>query len=277
MADRRGGPGDGVRVLSSRTVVHGRSGLTGVERLRRLREAYAGLGGADLIGAVAAREFPGRAAVASSFGSESAVLLAQVARVDPTIPVLFLETGMLFPETLDYVRTLTARLGLTDVRWLTPDPVQLDQVDPDRDLWISDPEKCCYVRKVRPFRMALRGFDCWIAGLKRAHGGVRGDIEPIELEEGQIKLNPLALWTSADIERAFEELDLPRHPLAAQGYRSIGCIPCTRQALPGEDPRSGRWAGRGKTECGIHTRLHAASTGAPGLASNGTAPEDRTD
>lgn len=259
MSDRRVGVGDEVRALPDDTVVRDRIGLSGVQKLQALQERYGGLDGEALIRAVAAGEFPGQAAVASSFGTESAVLLALVARVDPAIPVLFLETGMLFEETLDYVRTLERRLGLTDVRRLTPDAAHLAQADPDRDLWISDPDKCCFIRKVRPFRVALRAFPCWMAGLKRAHGGSRGDVQAIELEEGRIKLNPLATWSAEDIERAFVELDLPRHPLAAQGYRSIGCVPCTRRTRPGEDPRAGRWEGRGKTECGIHTRLHAQS------------------
>jgi phosphoadenosine phosphosulfate reductase len=251
--------------LEAGRVVHGRLGLTGVEKLRRLEEAYGGLEGEDLIRAVALGEFPGRAAVASSFGAESAVLLAMVARVAPALPVLFLETGMLFEETLDHARELADRLGLLDVRWLRPEPALLAANDPDSDLWITDPEKCCYLRKVRPFRAALHGFDCWIAGLKRAHGGVRGDVQAIELEEGRIKLNPLAAWSALDIARAFRDWGLPRHPLVRRGYRSIGCVPCTRAARPGEDPRSGRWEGRGKTECGIHSRLHARSAGGPDL------------
>lgn len=245
--------------MTQDTVVHGREGLTGVERLRRLEAAYDGVDGAELLRAVACREFPGRAAVASSMGTELAVLLALVAQVEPALPVLFLETGMLFPETLDYARNLTAYLGLKEVRWLTPEPAHLADRDPDRDLWISDPDGCCYLRKVRPFKMALHAFDCWVSGVKRAHGGVRGDVRPIELEEGRIKLNPLALWSAEDIERAFADWDLPRHPLVARGYRSIGCIPCTRAVHPGEDPRAGRWAGRSKTECGLHSRLHGRS------------------
>ena len=243
------------------TVVHGQGGLTGVEKLRRLEAAYDHLDGAELVRAVATREFPGRTAIASSMGAESAVLLALVAEVDPAIPVLFLETGMLFPETLVYVQTLTDHLGLQDVRWLVPEPELVAHHDPDRDLWIGDPDRCCYLRKVRPFKMALHGFDCWISGVKRAHGGARGDVRPIELEEGRIKLNPLALWTAEAIERAFVDRGLPRHPLVERGYRSIGCIPCTRTVRPGEDPRAGRWADRGKTECGIHGALHAKAKG----------------
>lgn len=239
------------------TVVQGHGGLTGVERLRRLEEAYGHLEGEALIRAVALGEFPERVAVTSSMGSESAVLLALVARVAPALPVLFLETGMLFPETLAYAQMLTTRLGLEDVRWLTPEPALLERRDPDRDLWIGDPDGCCYLRKVRPLKTALHGFECWISGVKRAHGGVREAVRPIELEEGRIKLNPLALWTSEAIERAFVDWGLPRHPLVEKGYRSIGCIPCTRAVRPGEEARAGRWADRGKTECGIHGTLHA--------------------
>ena len=201
--------------------------------------------------------FPGALRSRPRWVPNSAVLLALVADVDPTIPVLFLETGMLFPETLAYARTLTAHLGLRDVRWLVPEPGLVAHHDPDRDLWIGDPDRCCYLRKVRPFKTALHGFDCWISGVKRAHGGARGDVRPIELEEGRIKLNPLALWTAEAIERAFADLDLPRHPLVERGYRSIGCIPCTRAVRPDEDARAGRWAARAKTECGIHDALHA--------------------
>jgi phosphoadenosine phosphosulfate reductase len=271
MSDRRVTETDEVRALSPGTVVRDRPGLTGVERLRRLEAAYGGLEGEALLRAVALGEFPGRTAVAASFGAESAVLLALVGRVDPGLPVLFLETGMLFPETLDHVREVSARLGLRDVRWLTPDPALLAQGDPDRDLWITDPDKCCYLRKVRPLRMALRAFDCWVTGLKRAHGGGRSEVSPIELEEGQIKLNPLAHWSAADIERAYRDWGLPRHPLAQRGYRSIGCMPCTRMAQPGEGVRAGRWDGRGKTECGIHSRLYARSGGASGPAT----PDER--
>lgn len=241
-------------------ILAGQRGLTGVEKLRRLKEAYGHLAAADLLAAVAA-EFPGRIAVASSFGSESAVMLALVAQVDKAMPILFLETGMLFPETLAYVDSLAALLGLTAIRRLRPDEALRRQADPEGELWISDPDKCCYVRKVHPFRVALRGYDCWVSGLKRAHGGARGDVEAIELEEGQIKLNPLWNWSGEDIERAFVDWDLPCHPLVGRGYRSIGCVPCTRISRPGEGARDGRWDGRGKTECGIHANQYGKSLG----------------
>jgi phosphoadenosine phosphosulfate reductase len=245
--------------LPAEPVVHGQARLSGVAKLARLRAAYGGLDAEALLRVVALAEFPGQIAIASSFGSESAVLLALAARVDPTLPVLFLDTGVLFPETYEYARRLTRHLGLADVRWWRPEPELLQQQDPDRDLWLTDPDRCCYHRKVRPFRRALAAFPCWVSGLKRAHGGARGAVESLELEEGRIKVNPLAHWTGAEIQAAFRDWSLPRHPLVASGYRSIGCMPCSRGARPGEDPRAGRWDGRGKSECGIHSTLFARS------------------
>jgi phosphoadenosine phosphosulfate reductase len=240
------------------------------EHLYRLKAAFGSLDGEALIRAVALGEFPGRTAVASSFGAESAVLLALVARVDRSIPELFLEAGMLFPESLAYAETLSKHLCLLDARFLRPDPTLLTAQDPDGRLWMSDPDQCCHLRKVRVFRSALRQFDCWIAGLKRVHGGMRKDVEPIELEEGWVKLNPLAHWSYADIERAFVDWDLPRHPLTSRGYRSIGCAPCTRVVRRGEGARAGRWDGRSKTECGPH-----GNCGLGGLEPGGSLSLDR--
>ena len=254
-------------------VLSGAEGLSGVGRLELLRAAYGTLGGAELVRAVAVGEFPGRAAVASSFGAESAVLLALVAEVEPRLPVLFLDTGMLFPETLSYAETLTRHLGLRDVRWVQPEPEHIARQDPERELWMSDPDRCCYLRKVRPFRRALSSFTCWISGLKRAHGGARAAVETIELEEGRIKLNPLAHWSTAELEAAFIDRGLPRHPLVARGYRSIGCVPCSRVARPEEGVRAGRWDGRGKTECGIHLPLAGAERDGPPESDPPATPE----
>lgn len=243
--------------------------LDGTERFLRLKAAVGALDGMALIRTVASGAFPGRTAVASSFGAESAILLALVARVDRSIPVLFLETGKLFPETLAYAKSLCGHLGLADVRYLRPDPALLATRDPDGKLWRSDPNRCCHDRKVSLFRAALEPFDCWIAGLKRVHGGARAEVEPIELEQGRIKLNPLALWTEADVERAFVEWELPRHPLASLGYRSIGCMPCTRMTRPGEGARAGRWDGWGKTECGLHGGSHPSACSSSGSRAAG--------
>jgi phosphoadenosine phosphosulfate reductase len=197
----------------------------------------------------------GRLAVASSFGIESATLLKIVADVDPSIPVLFLDTGWLFPETLAYRETLVARLGLTDVRIIKPSAEALAEKDPARDLWAVDPDACCYLRKVEPLGSVLSGFDAWINGRKRYQGGMRAGIPAVEVEGPRLKFNPLAHVTPAEIVTMSTAWDLPRHPLAGQGFTSLGCMPCTRRANPGDSARAGRWSNSEKTECGIHNRL----------------------
>jgi len=222
------------------------------DAVKSLRGAYAQLDGRDLIAAVAAA-YPGRVAAISSFGAEAAVLLDLVAQVDPGLPVLFIDTDELFDETHVYRETLAHRLGLTDVRVVRPDPLELAKAN---ELWRTDADACCHLRKVRPFERLRTGFDVVIDGRKRIHGGTRDALQSIEAgEDGVIKVSPLATWTQERIEAAFDERNLPRHPLVAQGYRSIGCWPCTRAVAPGEPIRSGRWAGSSKSECGIHRLL----------------------
>ena len=203
--------------------------------------------------AAAIERFGDKVALVSSFGAESAVLLHMAAQIDPNITVLFLDTGMLFGQTLDYRKQLAARLGLTDVRDLRPQFQDLALTDPAADLWKSDTNACCNIRKVLPLNRALRGIDGWITGRKRFHGGDRLRLQVVEQGEGQVKFNPLANWSKAQIEAYAAEHDLPAHPLVAFGYPSIGCWPCTRPVEDGEDVRAGRWAGSQKTECGIHT------------------------
>jgi len=206
--------------------------------------------------------FPGRIAAVSSFGTESAVLLHLLAGIDPAVPVIFLDTGKLFAETLAYRDALIQRLGLTDIRVAHPDPVRLAQTDPSGTLWASDPDLCCWNRKVEPLEVALSGFAAWITGRKRLHGGERRGLDMVDAgQDGRIKVNPLATWSNDDITRYFAAHDLPRHALEAKGYRSVGCIPCTRAVAPGEAPRAGRWAGSSKTECGIHRSLQSAYSG----------------
>ncbi|WP_407635503.1 phosphoadenylyl-sulfate reductase [Gluconacetobacter diazotrophicus] len=195
----------------------------------------------------------GRVGIVSSFGSESAVLLALAAEVDPAIPVLFLETGQHFPETLAYRDRLAARLGLTDVRSIQPQPRQIRERDPDGQLWAFDPDACCALRKVEPLDEAIIPFDAWMTGRKRSQAATRAQLPVVEdAADGRIKINPLARWTPAELDAEMTRRDLPRHPLALRGYKSIGCAPCTRPVAEGEDPRAGRWAGLSKTECGIH-------------------------
>lgn len=212
---------------------------------------FAGLAGTDLL-AAAICAFPGRIALVSSFGAEAAVLLHMAAAVDRSLPVVFLDTGKLFGETLRYRDHLVRRLGLRDVRTFAPDAACLAAEDPAGLLWRSDPDRCCALRKVEPLARALDGFDAWISGRKRSHGGQRAALPAVEAAAGRVKFNPLAEWTGDDVARYFAIHEMPRHPLMADGYTSIGCRPCTDRTSAGEDPRAGRWRGRAKTECGIH-------------------------
>lgn len=225
---------------------------TTAQRAQRLAAQYEGLGGLALLRAMIGEEFPGRIAVVSSFGAESALILALVAQVDPATPVLFLETGKHFDETLAYRDELTARLGLRDVRSIRPEPTVVRANDPRGDLWRRDADLCCNIRKVLPLERALTGFSAWITGRKRVHGGERAALPHIEASGLRIKVNPLARWSADQIAAAFEVANLPRHPLVEEGYSSVGCAPCTRRPAAGEPVRAGRWAGSTKTECGIH-------------------------
>ena len=206
----------------------------------------------------ALKRFPGKIALVSSFGAESAVLLHMVSRLDPSLPVLFLDTGQLFAQTLDYRRALADRLGLTGVRDLRPTFADLSVTDPQGVLWRTDTDACCHVRKVAPLDRALGDFDAWITGRKRFHGGARLRLPEEEQVEGKVKFNPLASWTKVELDAYAAEHDLPPHPLTPYGYTSVGCWPCTQPVEAGEDARAGRWSGLDKTECGIHTTKPAS-------------------
>jgi phosphoadenosine phosphosulfate reductase len=192
-------------------------------------------------------------ALVSSFGTESAALLKVMADVDPAIPVVFLDTGWLFEETLAYRDTLIATLGLRDVRSIKPLEQTLSQEDPDRELWFSDPDACCRIRKVEPLARALKPFSAWINGRKRFQGGARAEIPVVEDDGAKLKFNPFANVSRDEIEAIYQLAKLPPHPLVASGYLSVGCMPCSSRTALDEDARAGRWRGRAKTECGIHT------------------------
>lgn len=220
--------------------------------LARALEARCGDWTAHAVLRHAAGRFPGRLAVASSFGAESAVLLHVVAAVDPALPVIFLDTGQHFAETLAHRDRLVRRLGLTDVRTVSPDPDRLRLFDPDGRLWAHAAGHCCWLRKVEPLRRALRPFDAWVSGRKADQSATRAGLPVFEADGARVKINPLARWRRADVEAYLVRHDLPRHPLEAQGFPSIGCRPCTTRVGAGEDRRAGRWPGTPRTECGIH-------------------------
>jgi phosphoadenosine phosphosulfate reductase len=216
---------------------------------RALRDASP----ADIIATALRTVGRDRLALVSSFGTESAALLKVMADVDPAIPVVFLDTGWLFAETLAYRDTLIEWLGLRDVRSIKPLQETLSRKDPEGDLWFSDPDACCRIRKVEPLARALQPFDAWINGRKRFQGGARGAIPVVEDDGTRLKFNPFANVSREEIEAIYRLADLPPHPLVASGFLSIGCMPCTSRTDAGEDARAGRWRGQSKTECGIHT------------------------
>ncbi|MEH6832251.1 MAG: phosphoadenylyl-sulfate reductase [Sulfitobacter sp.] len=190
-------------------------------------------------------------ALVSSFGAESVALLHLVSVVKPDVQVLFIDTMLLFPETLAYQREVAKKLGLHRVQVLRADT---STADPDDTLHLRDTDACCNLRKTQVLNEALKGFDGWITGRKRFQSGTRAELPAFEVEQdtGRMKVNPLAHWTSEDVQEYMAENALPRHPLVARGYPSIGCAPCTSPVAEGEDPRAGRWRGQEKEECGIH-------------------------
>ncbi len=223
-------------------------------RIAALNSRYNGHDTAEMLADLLADQPFGPLAMVSSFGAESVVLLHMVAQIDPALPVIFLDTEMLFPQTLAYQRQLAATLGLRDIRRITPDRIETLRRDPDNLLHRYDQNACCTLRKSEPLERALAGFGGWISGRKRFQGGQRRALGLLEADTKQrIKINPLAHWGKAEISAYMAAHDLPRHPLVAQGYPSVGCMPCTTPASATEDPRAGRWRGAQKTECGIHT------------------------
>lgn len=229
--------------------------------LSRLQAFYGDLDATPLLWAMIKEEFPGRIALLTSYGADAALLLSLVAEVDPATPVLFLETHKHFPETLDYARTLEKTLGLTNVHWLKPDPVLVGHIDPDGDLWSTQPNRCCWLRKVEPLDRALEEMklEAIITGRKRYQTAERRNMGTIELDDkGRFRINPLAEWSKERQKAETAARRLPEHPLVVRGYPSIGCSPCTLPVKPGQDERAGRWAhsigiqDEQKAECGIH-------------------------
>lgn len=217
-----------------------------------LNARFAGVDAGAMLRELFAEDALGRVAVVSSFGTESAVLLHLVAQADPAVPVIFVDTLKMFQETLDYRDTLIERFGLTNSSVVQPDAAVLAAKDENGLRWSWDPDGCCEIRKVEPLKRAKQGLDAWISGRKAFQSVTRQNLPRFEVEDGRLKINPLGDWTKDDLEVYFEEHDLPRHPLEAQGFLSVGCQPCTSPVAPGEDARAGRWRGWDKTECGIH-------------------------
>lgn len=223
----------------------------------RLNRMFRGSSTQEMLESVMRDNLAGEIALVSSFGAESAVLLHLVAQVDPGVPVLFLETGKHFPETLAYRDQLAETIGLKNLVNLYPCLGELEARDETGLRWSYDPDGCCEIRKVKPLARALADYDATFTGRKAFQAATRAHLPRFEIDtsdaQGRLKVNPLIDWDASQIEGYMIQHDLPRHPLVAQGYPSIGCSPCTSMVAPGEDPRSGRWKGWDKTECGIHS------------------------
>ncbi len=224
-----------------------------LERVAALNERYRHHAASTVLRHALTDRQVGQIALVSSFGAESVVLLHMLAMIDRKVPVIFIDTQILFAETLQYQRDLANRLELEDMRVIRTDPAQLASRDPYGALHLSDTDACCALRKTEPLERALQGFDAWITGRKRFQGDTRATLDFFETEEDRrIKVNPLAHWDKSDVRDYMINNRLPRHPLVAKGYPSIGCAPCTSPIRPGEDERAGRWRGSDKIECGIH-------------------------
>lgn len=223
-----------------------------IRSLESLIADYGHLNSLDLLDAMINKVFKDNIALVSSFGSESIVLLDMVAQVNPATPVIFLNTQKLFGETVRYRDKVAEKLGLINIITVKPDPENIASEDKNGLLWTRDTDACCDLRKVRPLALAMNEYGAWITGRKRFQTTDRGNIPLIEQDGSKIKINPLAHWNQDELDQIIEKKGLPKHPLIAQGYPSIGCMPCTLRVESGQDRRMGRWSGQDKTECGIH-------------------------
>ena len=237
--------------IKDREVLEENLTLEATEMLVRTAE----LSAVEFLTTILRDEFKDEICVVSSFGAESAVLLHMVAQIDPTTPVIFLNTGKLFGETLRYRDRLQTLLGLTDVRSIGSHPTDLAEKDSNEDLWQKNNDLCCHIRKFLPQQRALKGFKAVLTGRKRFQTTQRSSMQRIEIDDeaaARLRVNPIADFTLDDLQAYLETHNLPKHPLVKDGYLSIGCMPCTDKVKEGNDYRSGRWSEQEKEECGMH-------------------------
>lgn len=221
----------------------------------RLNNMFRGRSTNEMLQSVFEDGLAGDIALVSSFGAESAILLHLIAQINRDIPVIFLDTDKHFPETLAYRDLLVERFGLNLVN-LTPKLSDIEKQDSNGLRWSFDPDGCCHIRKILPLEKEMAKYDASISGRKGFQSKTRNALPRFEIDttdtQGRLKINPLADWSKEQLDGYIAEHDLPPHPLVEQGYPSIGCSPCTSKVAEGEDPRSGRWKGWDKVECGIH-------------------------
>lgn len=222
--------------------------------LPALNERFAGATPQEIL-AWAGEQFSPDLSLACSFGGASGmVLLDMVAKLGADLEVFYLDTELLFPETYALRDEAARRYGIQPVGYRSRLSVAEQATEHGAELWRSDPDRCCYLRKVAPNEQALNGKQAWITGIRRDQSDSRARIDPVQWDDtfGLIKICPLAGWTEDQVWAYAREHDVPVNELHAEGFSSIGCMPCTRPVMPGESLRAGRWAGSAKTECGLH-------------------------
>jgi len=225
------------------------------ELLQSLNERFAG-GSPQQIIAWAAETYGGRLALSCSFGGASGMVLLDLAlQIDRSVAVVYVDTDYLFPETYETVRAVEGRYGINVLGFRSSLSPKTQELLCGPALWLRDPDRCCELRKVEPMRAALANYDAYLTGLRRDQAGTRSETPLVQWDAkfGLYKLNPLAEWSERDVWSYIVANKLPYNPLHDQGYPSIGCTNCTRPVAAGEDPRSGRWSGTDKVECGLHT------------------------
>lgn len=254
---RSDGPGIAMTQTAERTITP--------EKLAELRRASEELEAAEpeaILRWAVDRYFP-RLTMATAFGPEGCVILSMLAKIEPRVSVFNLETGYQFPETIALGEQITARYGIA-IEWKRPElsVAQYEAVN-GGPVYKTEPDRCCFDRKIRVLREAVVGMDAWISGIRRDQSPDRA-VAPIvgwDKKFGLVKINPLANWTKKDVWRRITDEEIPYNPLHDRGYLSVGCWPCTRPVAAGEEERAGRWSGLAKTECGLHTAVEQDGSG----------------
>lgn len=223
------------------------------DELRHLSDDFEGAWPEDVL-QWAFETFGSDVAMATGFGPSGVALMHLVSRINRDATVFYLDTDLLFPETHDLKRQLADRLGLTFTRVHSGLSLQDQSIEEGPNLWRTNPDRCCFLRKVQPLRRFLAPREAWITGIRRDQSPTRERIGIVGWDEanGLVKINPLANWTEEQVWQYVEINDLPYNALHDRGYPSLGCIPCTKPVSEDEDPRAGRWQGHDKLECGIH-------------------------
>ena len=201
---------------------------------------------------ISMKKFGGKITYVCSFGTESAIILHMISKIDKKFPIFLLNTHFLFPETIVYKNILLKELGLSNCQDIFPDKLLIQKEDPENNLWTNNIDRCCEIRKVKPLDKILKNFRSWISGRKSYHQGERIDLRPFELLNEKVVVNPLINIKKKEADNYFEVNSLPKHPLLKKGYFSIGCVHCTFKTTDKINIRSGRWKNKMKTECGIH-------------------------